>query len=456
MGPKGISPHPQRMEKMESPTLVRALGRWSLTALVINSIIGSGIFGLPAIAAGYVGRWSPLAYLLAGAGAGIIMACFAEVASQFREAGGPYLYAREAFGRFAGIEVGWLSWLGRLTAAAAGADLFINYLAEFWAGAKAPGVRLALLALLIGGLGAVNVRGVKSGAAVSNTFTVAKLLPLAGFAIAGAAFVLLKPSAFPTPSPGGAPALRDWLIGVFVLQFAYGGFEGAVVPMSEARDPRRDAPFALFTALLTTSFLFCTIQAVVVAVLPASAMTDRPLAAAASQMWGRPGAKLIAAGALVSVFGYLSAQLLHLPRLTYALAERGDFPSIFARVHPRYRTPHASILITAGIIWALAAAGNFKWNVLLSVAGRVLIYACVCVSLPVLRRKHPTASAYRLPAGDAFAAAGVLFVMALASQMSRSNWAVILVTMAVAFVNWLWVRRQTVGEAAPPNFSVDG
>lgn len=426
--------------------LVRALGRWSLTALVINTIIGSGIFGLPAIAAEFVGRWSPFAYLLAGAGAGIIMACFAEVASQFREAGGPYLYAREAFGRFAGIEIGWFTWLARLTAAAAGGNLFTNYLAEFWPQVKAPGLRLGVLALLFGILAAVNVRGVKSGAAVSNVFTVAKLLPLAAFAVGGVVFVLLKPSVLPPVSPVAAPTVRDWLNGVLVVLFAYGGFEGALVPMSEAKDPRRDAPFALYTALATTTLIFCTIQVVVVEVLPTAAITDRPLAAAASQFWGRAGALLISAGALVSVTGYLSAVMLHAPRLTFALAERRDFPSFFARIHPRYRTPHVSILVLAAIVWTLAAIGNFKWNVVISMAGRLFTYGSVCAALPMLRRKRPAAPSYRLPAGTFFAAAGMLFMLALVSQMGRGEWAVIVATMAVALVNWLWVRRPA-GEA---------
>src|SRR5207248_7992176 len=106
-------------------TLVRAIGRWSLAALVINSIIGSGVFGLPSVLAGLVGRASPWAVLLGGALVGIIMACFAEVASQFTQAGGPYLYARVAFGRLMGIEMGWMLWLAQLAALAANASMIV-------------------------------------------------------------------------------------------------------------------------------------------------------------------------------------------------------------------------------------------------------------------------------------------------------------------------------------------
>jgi basic amino acid/polyamine antiporter, APA family len=430
------------MENQESPRLIRVMGRWTLTALVINSIIGSGIFGLPSVVAGYLGKQSPLAYLVAAAGIGVVIACFAEVASQFGAAGGPYLYAREAFGRFIGIEVAWLLWLVRLTAAAAAANLFTNYLAEFWPAVQAPVARLAVLAVLIGFVAVVNVRGIKSGAAASNAFTVAKLASLILFAIVGGIFLLRAHPVIPRELHVGASVpVRNWFEAVLVLMFAYGGFEGAVIPMAEAKDPRRDAPFALLAALVTVTLLFCAIQYVVVAVLPGAAVTDRPLAAAARQLAGTAGAALISAGALISVYGYLTAQLLHTPRLTFALGERGDFPRFFARIHSKFHTPHISILAFAGIVWCLAGAGNFKWNVILSSVGRLFVYGFTCAALPVLRGKYPQGHAYRLPAGNLFPALGVLFMVLLASRMRRAEGIVILVTMTIAMANWLWVRN---------------
>ena len=134
--------------------LVRALGRWSLAALAINSVIGSGIFGLPSTVAGYLGTRSTVAVLIAGAAMAIIMACFAEVASQFSEAGGPYLYARTAFGRLIGILVGWTLYLAQTAAPAANANLFVVYLAEFWPRVKEPWPRFLILTLLVVNAGA--------------------------------------------------------------------------------------------------------------------------------------------------------------------------------------------------------------------------------------------------------------------------------------------------------------
>jgi amino acid transporter len=170
------------------------------------------------------------------------------------------------------------------------------------------------------------------------------------------------------------------------------------------------------------------------------------MALAARQMWGPRGATLIALGALISVYGYLSAQMLSTPRLAFALGERGDIPSIFSRIHPRFRTPHISILVFAGNVWCLAALGNFKWNVLISLAGRLFLYGGVCAALPVLRRKYPDAAGYRLPAGNFFAALGITFMLVLASRMRLGEWIVIFVTMTIAFVNWLWARNQAAGQ----------
>src|ERR1700687_4534070 len=208
---------------MTSPQigLVRAIGRWSLAALAVNSIIGSGIFGLPATVAGLLGKRSVLAVLIAGAAMGVIMACYAEVASPFSEAGGPYLYARTAFGHLTGILVGWMFYLAQPAAPAATANLFVIYLAEFWPAAKEPWPRFVILTVLVGLLAIINAGGARRGTAVSNMFTVAKILPLLMVVSAGAAVTIIHPA--PWGAAGGAPARRA-LEGGGLVVFACGGF----------------------------------------------------------------------------------------------------------------------------------------------------------------------------------------------------------------------------------------
>ena len=434
---------------MTSPQtgLVRAIGRWSLAALAVNSIIGSGIFGLPATVAGLLGQRSVVAVLIAGAAMGVIMACFAEVASQFSEAGGPYLYARAAFGRLMGILVGWMLYLAQTAAPAANANLFVIYLAEFWPAAKEPWPRFVILTLLVGVLAAINARGARQGTAVSNVFTVAKILPLLMVVSAGAAVTIIHPAIFyPTTGAAGPLPASAWMKAMVLLIFAYGGFESALAPMSEAKNPARDAAFALFVALVACTAIYTLVQWVVVGVLGPGATTDRPLAEVARITMGNRGAALVAIGALVSVYGYLSAKLLGMPRVTFALAKGGDLPQLFAAVGPRFHTPWFSILFYAAAVWGLAMVGSFAWNVTLSVVARLFYYAVICAAVIALRRKQPLAAGFRLPGGPVLAVLGIGIAVVLATQVDLSKSLILAATVGAALLNWLWARRARVAE----------
>jgi APA family basic amino acid/polyamine antiporter len=434
---------------MSAPThLVRAIGRWGLAALVINSIIGSGIFGLPAIVAAHLGRESPFAYLLAAAGMGIVMGCFAEVASQFRQAGGPYLYTRVTFGRLLGLEVAWLHWLSRLTAAAAAINLFATYLGYFWPAAQQPLERALIAAAILVVITGVNLVGVKIGAQLSSTFTIAKSAPLLIFAAVGLIYATRHPAV--SLANQHAATAADWFEAAIILIFAYGGFEGALVPMSEARDPRRDVPFAMLLSFLGVTLIYILVQIVVIRILPDPGQTDRPLAVAAQVFLGPAGAAFIAVSALLALFGYLSAQMVHSPRLTFALAEQGDLPPIFGAIHHRFRTPHVSILVFSGLLWVLAETGNFRSNVVLSSSARLIIYGLVCAELLALRRKKSGTAAYRLPFGRVLAVIGITLMAVLFTRVSAQEFAWLVVAGILGFVNWLAVRRQMVPAAAIP------
>jgi basic amino acid/polyamine antiporter, APA family len=423
--------------------LIRAIGRWSLVALVVNSIIGSGVFGLPSTVAALIGRFSPYAVLAAGAGMSVIIGCFAEVASRFQEAGGPYLYARVAFGRMMGIQTAWMLWLGQVAAPAANANLFVIYLGEFFPQAKDPLPRALILTLLVGLLTFINIRGVRAGAQVSNLFTAAKLVPLFAVIVLGL-FVLQRHHWTIATAPMASPASGQWLKALLLLVFAYGGFETALAPMGEARNPRRDAPFALFTALLLCTVSYALIQWVVVGVLPDAAHSQRPLADVARLAVGPIGAALVAVGALISFYGYLSAKILAMPRVPFALAEQGDFPKVFATVHPRFHTPYVSILAFAAMIWGLALIGDFRWNVTLSAVARLLYYGVGCAALPVLRRKQPEGAnaMFHLPAGNFFAMLGVILCVILITRVDFGQSLIMVATIALAFANWAVVAKR--------------
>jgi basic amino acid/polyamine antiporter, APA family len=421
--------------------LVRAIGRWSLAALTITCIIGSGVFGLPSVIYGVAGNSSPFAWIFAATTTGLIMACFAEVSSRFDQSGGVYLYSRVAFGRTTGIAVAWLSWLGRLTAAAANANLFVIYLAEFWAGAKAPAPRLVVLTVLVTIPAAINYLGVRSGTTQSNLFTAAKLITLLGFIIAGVLFLTFRHHAWVISLPHGPGSA--WLHPVLLLMFAYGGFETALMPGGEAKNPRRDYPFALFTALVVCVVVYTATQLLVDSLLPHPSVTDRPIAAAAQLMFGGWGTTLVSIGVLFSTYGYLSANILGAPRILFAMSEQGDMPPGIARVHSRFRTPHLAIVIFAILLWGFSIVGGFEWNVFISVVSRLFYYGSVCAALPVLRRKKEIPHEhFRLPLGDGFAVVALVVSLMLFPKMNRADLWLLGGLAACIAANSIWAARQ--------------
>ena len=435
------------MSEPDQPALIRAIGRWSLAALMINCIIGSGIFGLPAVVSDLVGNASPLAWLFAAAGTGLVIACFAEVSSRFDKSGGVYLYTRTAFGRTTGITIAWLGWLARLTAAAANANLFIIYLAEFWPAAKTPVFRLVVLTVLLGFLTALNYIGVRRGTTLSNLFTAAKLITLGGFIMVGLLFLGLEHHPLILSMPAG-PA-GNWLHAVLLLMFAYGGYETALMLGGEAKNPRRDYPVALFVALALCTLVYTMTQWIIISVLPSSALTDRPMATTVQRMLGPWGAGIVSVGVLVSCYGYLSANILGFPRILFAQAEQGDMPPVMAKVHHKFRTPHVAIVIFAACLWGFSLAGSFQWNITISAMSRLIYYGSVCAALPVLRRKSDIPeSEFRLPWGDLIAGLAVGVSLLLFPKLDAAGATVLGVVAVCVAANSFWASHRERGRRA--------
>jgi APA family basic amino acid/polyamine antiporter len=224
--------------------------------------------------------------------------------------------------------------------------------------------------------------------------------------------------------------------------YAYGGFEAVLLATGEMRDPRRDAPVALLIGISVVAVVYTLVQVVVSGTLADPATTPRPLSESARQIFGTGAATAIAVGALVSIYGYLSANMLHTPRLTFALAEHGDFPRIFARIHPQFKTPHVSILLYAALLLVFTLAGNFRWNITLSAIARLFTYGSIAMVLLVLRRRRPQADAFRLPAGKVLAVLAISFCVVLLVRSPLSNSSVVVVTAMLAATNWVAVRRR--------------
>lgn len=419
---------------------VRSIGRWTMTALVINCIIGAGIFGLPGELNRLLGRASPFAMIFAALGVAVIMACGAEVASQFTEPGGPYLYVRTAFGRFLGMQIGWLELLSVISGLAALSILFVDYLAAFLPRPLSNWGRASLIAAVIAFPTAVNYRGVRSGGWLSNLTTLAKLAPLALLILVGLARFANQPRMI-HPSEIVSPGTSAWLRAMVFLLFAFGGWEDSLVPTGEISEPRRTIPYGLGAALLICAVIYMLLQFITVVTIGTKA-TLAPLQEAAAVLLGRGGATFVTIAALVSIYGWISAAMLYAPRLVYSLAAQGDFPAIFARTHPRFHTPSVAILFYAFVGWVLAASGTFLWLVAVGSGTFMVLYAGMCACLIRLRKLHSNADAFRVPFGPVLSFCGVAISLTLMTGLERREALLMCVTALLAAANWLWARRR--------------
>jgi amino acid transporter len=303
-------------------------------------------------------------------------------------------------------------------------------------------MRSLLLTALIGLLAAINFYGIKAGTRVNNVLTMAKLLPLLAVVAMG---LILHSSHSRAGIVSSAIPSTSWLKAVLILFFGIGGFESALAPMSEAKNPRRDAPIALGAAVALCTALYAVILWVVVSTLPDPASSARPLADVARIFAGPAGAAVVSIGAITSVYGILSAKILAMPRLAFALAEHGDLPPVFAAVHSRFRTPYVALLVWTIGLWGFALAGRFEWNLTLSAVARLVYYGTVCAALPVLRKKQPGQARLSLPAGPLFSTLGVIICLALLTQVDFGQAMILWVTILLALANWLWARKTAQG-----------
>ena len=337
--------------------LVRAIGARQLTASIINVTIGAGIFVLPAAAAAGLGAAAPAAYIVCAVLMALIVCCVAAAGSRVSLTGGLYAYVEVAFGPFVGFLAGVLYFLMATFAVASVASAFAGSVGVLWPIATTPAGRAVLIAALFAGLAAVNVRGVKPGVRLVELMTIAKLLPL--LTLVGVGIWFVNPEYLRWPAMPAASAVGETAI---VLIFAFVGLEIALVPSGEVLDPTRTVPRALFAALAITTTLYLLIQTVAQGLLGPSISTfaAAPLAEAAGRVLGSGGRLLVLAGAAISMFGYVSGDMLGSPRALFAFARDGILPAAVARIHPRFHTPHVAIMLYACIVatWPRAAASR--------------------------------------------------------------------------------------------------
>jgi len=420
---------------MEASGLKRAVSRWEIVGLALNDVVGSGVYLLPAAAAALLGPASLWAVVVAGFAVLLLVLCFAEAGSYFDQPGSAYLYARTAFGDLVGFEVGWMTWLARVSSVASLSAGFAQALGYLWPAANVGYGRAVAIVLPLAALTMINVAGVRSGARTAVFLAICKIVPLLIFVAAGASAVswsLARASGTLHPAKLGEAAL--------LLLFAYAGFENTAAPAGEFKDPRRDVPYALIAQIVIVTLLYTAVQWVALGTLPGIAASQTPLADAARLVLGTWGGWLLTIGGAISILGTNSNTVLSGPRYLFALAERGFGPRGLAAVHPRFKTPAVAIVVQSAIALPLALTGSFVGLAALSVVARLATYFGTAVAVPFLRRKLPQAG-FRLPGGPAIPIAASLLCIGLAASATATNLVAGALAILAGLPIYLWRRK---------------
>ena len=441
--------NPTTSSPPRTPTLRRELGRWDLTAIGVNQVIGGAVFALPAALFASAGAWSPWLVAAVALASLLIALSFAEVSSRFEGTGGPYLYTRAAFGRFPAFQVGWLLWFTRAASWASVISVLATSLGFYFPAVTAGAPRAILIAVIIAVVAAINIRGIKQSSFIVNVFTIGKLTPLVLFIAVGLFY--MNPAAL---APGPLPEFAGLSASALLLIFAFGGYETVPVPAGEAKDPRTAVPFALVMTIAIVAIVTIRSQVVAVGTLPGLATSRTPLADAAALFMGAAGAGLITIGAVISTTGNNMGQALSGSRNLYALAEQGDLPAFFGRVHPSFRTPYTAIVVTAAVALALALSGTFAVLATASAISRLIVYVATCASTLRLRGrqfadtvKPPT---FVVPGGPIIPLLAIGISLTIIAGASRTQliggaWAI-----AAGTVLYVVATRQGHGEVVRP------
>jgi amino acid transporter len=423
--------------------LKRDIGIFGAAFLVLNSVIGAGIFALPGKIAVSAGLVSPWLFLVVGVLFLSVVLTFAELASYYEQTGGPVLYATDAFGPLAGFSTGWLIFLARMTAFAANANVMAAYLAsltDIFASAPA---RTAIITTVTVGLTWANVMGVKDGVRTLGVFTFLKIIPLMLLVLLGLQHVTsatLVPSGFEIANPGATTLL---------LIYAYVGFETIGVTAGETSKPRRNIPVALIRTLIGTGLLYFLIVLVFVSVISAEQYGDATLVDVGRALAGPAGALVITLAAVFSIGGNLAGSILAAPRLLFSLAENRLLPQWFANVNAKYATPDRAIIVMGAMALVLALSSNFVDLAIGSSVVRLLGYIICIASLPVIRSKAtPEAreKAWRLPGGFTIPVVALVICLWLVAQSKGDDWVKVSILLVIGMVlylieKWYYARK---------------
>jgi amino acid transporter len=419
--------------------LRRDIGFFGAAFLVLNAMIGAGIFALPGKVAVNAGLLSPWLFLVVGVVFLAVVLTFAELASYFRESGGPVLYASYAFGPLAGFGTGWILFLSRMTAFAANANVMAIYLGSLFPWFEAGVGRAAVISALTLGLTYANILGVRDGVRTMGVFTFLKVLPLLLLVLLGLQHVTAG-----TLIPSASAVIGDLGGTTLLLIYAYVGFETMAVTAGETAEPRRVLPRALMRTVIGTGILYFLIVLVFVSVIPEDTYADATLVDVGRMLAGPAGAIAITLAAVFSIGGNLAGTMIAAPRLIFALGENRLLPAWFGHIHPKYATPDHSIMVMGGLALLMALTGSFVELAVASSLSRMLSYILCIGALPVIRRRasdEMRARAFRIRGGYVIPLVGLAICLWLTAQANAQNWKTVGILLAIGLLLYALERR---------------
>ena len=401
-------------------TLARQLGVWSAAAIVIGSMIGSGIFRVPSVTAGHVG--APGAMMLVWLVGGLVALCgaltLAELAALYPRAGGLYVYIHEAYGALPAFLVGWLFLVIAPVSIGAVALVFAEYLGRLVPRLHDHTRLVAAASVIL--VAAWNYRSLRFGAAVQNLSSASKVVAILALALAS----FLSDAAGEEAWTGvGRLAPDSWTgfgLGLVTVLWAYNGWQDATYVGGEVENPARNLPRALTAGTLIVTAVYLAVNAGYLAVLPMDAIARSPLVAAdvAVRLFGSAGNALIAALVCVSTFGTMNGGTMCYPRIFYAMAEDRLFFRAIAAVHPRHATPHAAIVLTAALAVCFLWVRTFEQLIEIFILGILPFWALGAGAVILLRHRRPDLHRpYRTPG---YPIVPLLFILATLGLLLNS------------------------------------
>lgn len=387
--------------------------------MVLNGIIGAGIFGLPGRLVDAAGDFSPWLILIFGFLTLTVVWSFAALSSYFSDTGGPIKYVSQAYGPLMGFQTGWLLYIGRIAAFAANINLLFDYGAYLWHGVEPGLIRNIFIAVIVVSLTAINIYGVRRAIGAISVLTYLKLLPLI-------LLVLLGISYIPAENwvPGDIPNLDNTGAVVLLIFFAFTGFESALASAGETKNAKKTLPIALLIILVFSTIIYFLLQLVYVSVAPPN-NGDAPLVELGRVLMGPIGGTFIIFVAMFSILGNVAGIVLFASRSSFAMAQEGTLPMWFGKVHEKYYTPSNSLLFQGGLVLILATTGTFVYLAVAGTLARMIAYAISISALPRVRKnatEEERQNAFKIPGGYIIPVIGICVCIFAMTQSELRNW----------------------------------